>query len=72
MVYKITSANTDLFKINNRNVKKTCEICLKLAIKISKQRLYDVTSIHSESARNLWLSDVFRRYRNDIVLVFLL
>ena len=30
-------ANTYLFKVNNRNTRKRCEICSKLTIKISEQ-----------------------------------
>ena len=28
------SANIDLFKANNRNTRKKCEICLKLTIRV--------------------------------------
>ena len=38
--YDIThySANVYLFKCNNRNTRKRCEICLKLTVKTPEQR----------------------------------
>ena len=32
------AASIYLLKVNNRNTRKTCEICLKLTIKATKQR----------------------------------
>ena len=40
----VNSANIYLFKVNNRNTRKKCEICSKLTIKTPEQRhLMDVT-----------------------------
>ena len=32
------SANINLFKVNNKNTRKRCEICLKLTIKTLERR----------------------------------
>ena len=34
----INSANIYLFKVNNRNTRKRCDICSKLTIKTSERR----------------------------------
>ena len=34
----VNQVNTHLFKVNNRNARKACEICSKLAIKTTEQR----------------------------------
>ena len=45
----INPANQYLFKFNNRNTRKRCELCSKLAIKISERR----------HLRNLHLFSIF-------------
>ena len=59
-------ANIYLFKINNGNGKKRCEICSKLTIKTPKRRL---------SFYNPWKNEgVYRRKqrKRDVILVLLL
>ena len=41
----INHANIDLFKFNNRNVRKRSEICSKLTIKTSEQRQWHLSGI---------------------------
>ena len=38
IIYSLTPANIYLFKVNNRNSRKGCEICSKLTIKAPEQR----------------------------------
>ena len=37
-LFTLSSDNICLFKVNNRNTRKSCEICLKLAIKTLERR----------------------------------
>ena len=47
-------ANTDLFKVNNRNSKKKCEICSKFTIKTA-ERHYGVFIVNFEHISQLFL-----------------
>ena len=38
----IFPANNHLSKINNRNIRKRCEICSNLTIKTPEQRVFDI------------------------------
>ena len=52
-------ANISLFKVTNRNTRKRCEICLKLAIKtpVRRQRLCSgVFSVNFEHVSYLFLA----------------
>ena len=51
-------SNIYLLKVNNRNTRKRCEICLKLTIKIPEQRhrrRSSVSVVNSEHISHLFL-----------------
>ena len=54
----IFTANIYLFKVNNRNTRKSCEICLKLTIKTLEQRYWrrsEVFIVNFEHISHLFL-----------------
>ena len=48
-------ANIYLFKVNNRNTRKRCEICLKLTIKTRERRRSDVFIVNFEHISYLFI-----------------
>ena len=63
-LYSIVLANIYLLKVNNRNTRKRCELCLKLTIKTQERRsgvfiikLWTyLTPFSSASSVGLWTS----------------
>ena len=50
-------ANINLFKVNNRNTRKRCEICLKLTIKTPERCDYSLLELQNgikNPVRHLW------------------
>ena len=49
------SINIYLFKVNNRNTRKRCEICSKLTIKILERRHSSIFIVNFEHISHLFL-----------------
>ena len=55
-IYIEVPTNIYLFKVNNRNTRKRCKICLKLTIKTSKRRQTGVFIVNFEHVSHLSLA----------------
>ena len=53
--YRFLQANIYLFKVNDRNISKMCEICSKLTIKTVKRNRSDVFIVNLEHILHLFL-----------------
>ena len=56
-----------MFKVNNRNTRRRCEICSKLTIKIPERRQWIVFSYIINYVNIIWISLIGQRFWGEKV-----
>ena len=56
-----------MFKVNNRNTRRKCEICSKLTIKILERRQWIVFSYIINNVNIIWISLIGQRFWGEKV-----